>query len=243
LRHALESSHWPWVDLATELAGLEAYLAIQQTRFSDRLSISIDASPESLGAYVPSLLLQPLAENAIQHGRNEGGPTLHVRVTAAVVAERLLIVVNNSSPQLPGDLAPADYGHGLSNVKLRLHAATVTTRVSPSVPTARAAPAPGSTCPCAAAPARRSPRRRPQRHERQHRNAGGGRRAAGAPARDAAAARRSRHQHRGHLRLGDRSCGTGARARPAADAARHPHARARRLRAGGEARRTGAASL
>ncbi|TLZ34845.1 MAG: hypothetical protein E6K24_12900 [Gammaproteobacteria bacterium] len=123
LRHALESSHWPWVDLATELAGLEAYLAIQQTRFSDRLSISIDASPESLGAYVPSLLLQPLAENAIQHGRNEGGPTLHVRVTAAVVAERLLIVVNNSSPQLPGDLSPADYGHGLSNVKLRLHAA------------------------------------------------------------------------------------------------------------------------
>src|SRR6267154_2476370 len=51
LRHALESSHWPWIDLATELAGLEAYLAIQQTRFSDRLSISIDASPESLGVY------------------------------------------------------------------------------------------------------------------------------------------------------------------------------------------------
>ena len=123
LRHALESSHWPWIDLATELAGLEAYLAIQQTRFSDRLSISIDATPESLGTYVPSLLLQPLAENAIQHGRNEGGPPLHVRVTAAVVAERLLIVVNNSSPQLPKDLAPVDYGHGLSNVNLRLHAA------------------------------------------------------------------------------------------------------------------------
>src|SRR5947209_19410268 len=119
LRHALESSHWPWVDLATELAGLEAYLAIQQTRFSDRLSISIDASPESLGAYVPSLLLQPLAENAIQHGRSEGGPTLHVRVTASVVAERLLIVVNNSNPQLPKDPSPADYGHGLSNVGLR----------------------------------------------------------------------------------------------------------------------------
>jgi hypothetical protein len=123
LRHALESSHWPWVDLATELAGLEAYLAIQQTRFSDRLSISIDASPESLGIYLPSLLLQPLTENAIQHGRNDGGPALHVRVTAAVVAERLLIMVNNSSPQLPRDLSPIDYGHGLSNVNLRLRAA------------------------------------------------------------------------------------------------------------------------
>lgn len=123
LRHALESSHWPWVDLATELAGLEAYLAIQQTRFSDRLSISIDANSETLGAYLPSLLLQPLAENAIQHGRSGDGPTLHVRVTAAVAAERLLIVVNNSCPQLPKDLSPGDYGHGLTNVNLRLHAA------------------------------------------------------------------------------------------------------------------------
>jgi hypothetical protein len=123
LRHALESSHWPWVDVATELTGLEAYLAVQQTRFSDRLSISIDASPESLGVYVPSLLLQPLAENAIEHGRNEGGPTLHVRVAASLVAERLCIVVNNSSPQLLSDLSAADYGHGLSNVELRLRAA------------------------------------------------------------------------------------------------------------------------
>jgi hypothetical protein len=123
LRHALENSHWPWVDLATELAGLEAYLAVQQIRFSDRLSISIEAIPESLGVYMPSLLLQPLAENAIQHGRSDGGPALHVRVTASVVAERLLIVVNNSSPRLAQELLPLDYGHGLSNVKLRLRAA------------------------------------------------------------------------------------------------------------------------
>jgi LytS/YehU family sensor histidine kinase len=42
-RHTL-SSNWPWVDVATELTGLEAYLAVQQARFSDRLSIFIDAS-------------------------------------------------------------------------------------------------------------------------------------------------------------------------------------------------------
>jgi histidine kinase len=123
LRHALESCYWPWVDVATELAGLEAYLAVQQTRFSDRLSISIDAGRESFGVYLPSLLLQPLAENAIEHGRKEGGPTLHVRVAVSVVAGRLCIVVNNSSPQLQSDLSAADYGHGLSNVELRLRAA------------------------------------------------------------------------------------------------------------------------
>ena len=123
LRHALESSQWPWVDVATELAGLEAYLAVQQTRFSDRLSIAIDASPESLGIYVPSMLLQPLAENAIEHGRNEGDPTLQVGVAAWVKGERLCIAVSNSSPRLPTELSPTDYGHGLLNVDLRLRAA------------------------------------------------------------------------------------------------------------------------
>jgi hypothetical protein len=123
LRHALESSHWPWVDVATELAGLEAYLAVQQMRFSDGLRIAIDASPESLGACVPALLLQPLAENAIEHGRDDSGSILHVRVATSVIAERLCIVVNNSSPQLSTDLPPERYGHGLANVELRLRAA------------------------------------------------------------------------------------------------------------------------
>jgi len=123
LRHVLESSHFPWVDVATELAGLEAYLAVQQTRFSDRLSIEIDASPEALGVYVPSLLLQPLAENAIEHGRREGGPELRVRVVTLVRDGRLGIAVSNSSPRLARPLSAGDYGHGLRNVELRLRAA------------------------------------------------------------------------------------------------------------------------
>ena len=123
LRHVLESSRRPWVDVATELAGLEAYLAVQQIRFCDRLSIATDASPESLGLWVPSLLLQPLAENAIEHGRNAGSPTVKVRVAAAVSGGRLCIAVSNSSPQLRRELAPSEYGHALSNVELRLRAA------------------------------------------------------------------------------------------------------------------------
>ncbi|MBV9621649.1 MAG: histidine kinase [Gammaproteobacteria bacterium] len=123
LRHALESSHWPWVDVATELAGLEAYLAVQQVRFADGLRITIEASPAALTASVPALLLQPLAENAIEHGRDDSGTTLHVRVNAAIVADRLRITVCNSNPQLVSVLSPSDYGHGLTNVELRLRAA------------------------------------------------------------------------------------------------------------------------
>lgn len=123
LRHALETSHSPWVDVATELAGLNSYLAVQQTRFSDRLNIAIDASPEALDLYVPSLMLQPLAENAIEHGRTESGPTLQVRVVVALVGERLRIAIRNSRPRLEANLSPAGYGRGLANVSLRLRAA------------------------------------------------------------------------------------------------------------------------
>ncbi len=123
LRHALESSHWPWVDVATEIAGLEAYLAVQQVRFADALRITIDATPQSLTASVPALLLQPLAENAIEHGRDDSGAVLQVRVAAEVVGKRLCISISNSSPRLRADLSAADYGHGLTNVALRLRAA------------------------------------------------------------------------------------------------------------------------
>jgi len=123
LRHALESSHWPWTDVATELGGLEAYLAVQQMRFSDRLQIAVEASPESLPAMLPALLLQPLAENAIEHGRDDSGAVLQVRVASEVLAGRLRLEVHNSTPHLSAVLSSADYGHGLRNVELRLRAA------------------------------------------------------------------------------------------------------------------------
>jgi LytS/YehU family sensor histidine kinase len=56
------------VTLANELELLERYTAIQQARFSDRLSVSIDAAPGVLSAYVPPMILQPIVENAIRHG-------------------------------------------------------------------------------------------------------------------------------------------------------------------------------
>jgi two-component system, LytTR family, sensor kinase len=121
LRHALESSRWPWIDLATELAGLEAYLAVQQAlrRPSEHCDRRRPRVARELRAFT---LLQPLAENAIEHGR-KGEPTLRVRVAARVSGERLYIVVTNSSPRLAQNLTPTSYGHGLSNVELRLKAA------------------------------------------------------------------------------------------------------------------------
>ena len=123
LRHALESSKQAWVSVTVEIAGLEAYLAVQQARFSDRLSVSISVDPAAATLALPSLLLQPLVENAVEHGR--GGPSSRLAVSIAATAsgDRLRIAIRNSTPQLSQPLTSAAYGTGLNNVDSRLRAA------------------------------------------------------------------------------------------------------------------------
>jgi Histidine kinase len=139
LRHALASARLPWTDLASELAGIEAYLAVQQMRFGDGLSVSIEATPEALRACVPALLLQPLVENAIEHGRSDSGAVLRVHLTAAVCGARMCIVVSNGNSRLQAALVAAHFGQGLANVEQRLCAA-YGTQAQLSI-----APAPGAT--------------------------------------------------------------------------------------------------
>jgi LytS/YehU family sensor histidine kinase len=68
LRALIGSTGRPDVTLEEELAYCRTYLEIEKLRFDQRLSFSIEASPESLLAEVPTLLLQPMVENAIKHG-------------------------------------------------------------------------------------------------------------------------------------------------------------------------------
>jgi hypothetical protein len=123
LRHALESSKQPWVTVATEVAGLEAYLAVQQARFRDRLQVNIRVDQQAVALTMPSMLLQPLVENAVEHGR--GGPlsALAVDLSISLNGDRLLISIRNSTPQLTAPLVADRFGNGLKNVTFRLRAA------------------------------------------------------------------------------------------------------------------------
>jgi LytS/YehU family sensor histidine kinase len=56
------------IPFTEELRVIESYLAIQQVRFSDRLKVKIEASEEALQGLIPCFLLQPIVENAVQHG-------------------------------------------------------------------------------------------------------------------------------------------------------------------------------
>jgi two-component system, LytTR family, sensor kinase len=123
LRVALESTKRPWIRVEAEFAGLEAYLAVQQTRFRDRLEVHMSVDPAALKILMPALLLQPIVENAIEHGRCGSAGTLVVGISVRCEAQRLIVVVTNSTPQLPGLLARSAFGDGLRNVDARLRAA------------------------------------------------------------------------------------------------------------------------
>ena len=108
------------IALGEELDIQARYLEIERERFSDRLSVTIDA-PEALRtAMVPSLILQPLVENAVKHGVGAVDRAVAVRVRAEQRGDRLLVHVENNAPQT----APVvdGTGVGLRNVADRLSA-------------------------------------------------------------------------------------------------------------------------
>ncbi|WP_338761447.1 histidine kinase [Massilia sp. METH4] len=119
LRRVTDDPDRQFVTLADELSFIEKYLAIQQTRFAERLRCRIDVPAALLRAQVPEFIVQPLVENAIKHGiarRARGG---ELRVSAAADGARLAIQVYNDGPPLS---VGAGEGVGLSNSRQRLHA-------------------------------------------------------------------------------------------------------------------------
>ncbi len=123
LRIAIESTKKPWTSVAAEVLGVEAYLAVQRSRFRDRLRVSVQVEPDSLTAVIPALLLQPLVENAIEHGLAFPDEPLEVTVAISQSQQRLVILVTNSTPSLRAPLLPSSFGNGLRNVSARLNAA------------------------------------------------------------------------------------------------------------------------
>ena len=120
LRHVLQDSSKQQVPLREELELLDKYLAIQKVRFSDRLHIDAHIPAELLQAQVPSLILQPIVENALKHGiakRAQGGL---VSIAASRLNGHLLLSVYNDGPELSADWKHSVSGVGLSNLVTRL---------------------------------------------------------------------------------------------------------------------------
>ncbi|WP_418320340.1 sensor histidine kinase [Piscinibacter sakaiensis] len=109
------------VEREIELAA--AYLQLMQLRMEDRLQFSIGVDEEARREPIPPLLLQPLVENAIQHGleaKIDGG---RVEVEARLAGNDLLLVVsdNGLGPDAPARHRPGGNGVALDNMRQRLH--------------------------------------------------------------------------------------------------------------------------
>ncbi len=120
LRRVVEDSDRQQVPLGEELEFTQKYLDIQKARFAERLQFSVDVPQELLPAQVPSLILQPMVENAVKHGiarRVQGGA---IRITASRANGTLTVRVYNDGPSLPVGWETSQSGIGILNVRTRL---------------------------------------------------------------------------------------------------------------------------
>jgi len=122
LRYSLDNDPMQKVTLEQEVTALKLYLEIEQVRFDDRLRLEFEIEPEAEKALIPSLILQPLVENAIKYAiaQSEEGGT--IGLVARVFAQELLLELSDDGPGIadPNHPRSTDGGVGLANTRDRL---------------------------------------------------------------------------------------------------------------------------
>jgi signal transduction histidine kinase len=118
LRHSLEGADVPEIPLRQELALLDCYLDIMRVRFQGRLSVEMHVDGCALNCLVPSLILQPLVENAIRHGVERVRGMGRIEVWSVVDGETVTLRVVDNGPGVTD--ATSRWGVGLRNTVARL---------------------------------------------------------------------------------------------------------------------------
>jgi two-component system LytT family sensor kinase len=121
LRITLAKGEAQRIPLQEEMEVIQLYVSIQELRFGDRVRHSIEVAPEAWDALVPTMILQPIVENAYVHGiaRSLGVGTITIK--ASIEGDTLCLSIRNAGC-VPGsfDAAPKGQGVGIANVKARL---------------------------------------------------------------------------------------------------------------------------
>lgn len=117
LRRLLNAGEREYSRLTDEMQFVRLYLELQQRRFADRLTVEVPQPAELPPAWVPSLILQPLVENAVMHGLAGHQGRVVVRLSAASSRDTLTLRVTNT---VAAERATREGGIGLRNVRDRL---------------------------------------------------------------------------------------------------------------------------
>ena len=116
LRRLLAAGESEFTPLAAEIEFARLYLDLQQQRFADRLTLDLPRPADVPQAWVPSLILQPLIENAVVHGLAGHSGAVNVSIEVQCDAQQLRLIVRNTT----GAATPGRDGIGLRNVRERL---------------------------------------------------------------------------------------------------------------------------
>lgn len=119
LRLTMHQRGQPLTKLREEIAFIEKYLEIERIRFRDRLTTRLDVAADTLDVDVPSLIIQPLVENAIRHGTEPQARPGAITVVARREAAHLALVVRDNGGGMPAGGFSRE-GIGLSNTRERL---------------------------------------------------------------------------------------------------------------------------
>ena len=122
LRYSLAGEPTQLVTVAQEIEALKLYLDIEKMRFEDRLRPTFSCEPPAHVALVPSLLLQPLVENAVKYAVTPQEEGADIKVEARVVGGRTVIIIADTGPGLDTPCMPGlkGAGVGLTNIRERL---------------------------------------------------------------------------------------------------------------------------
>ena len=141
LRHTLITEPGSQVSLAQEIETLQLYLDIERMRFEERLRTHFEIDPAAMDAQLPSMLLQPLVENAIKYAVSPQEEGARISLTARVIGDRLRLTVEDTGPGVEEPLLfdrldaaeiraemraghapgkPVSTGVGLANIRNRL---------------------------------------------------------------------------------------------------------------------------
>lgn len=121
LRYSLDHRKRTISPLSDELEAMKSYLAIEKTRFGDRLDLSYGISEAARWRQVPSFLLQPLVENAVKHGLHASNNPMKLEITAHVKEGDLEIVVANTGHLATDPHKPEGLGLDTLQRRLDLH--------------------------------------------------------------------------------------------------------------------------